>query len=80
MKFEYLSPHVDVFWTKRYVRHRPSGLRTALKRLKREHRLKKCDNNFLKVENLKNKRKPFYPNKAQRRNYNEFYGPMQIPV
>lgn len=80
MKWTYLSPYVDIPWTKRFVRHRPCGLREMLRQQKRKNRLKKCDNNFLKVENLKNARKPFCPHKPQRRNYNKFYRPMQIPA
>lgn len=77
---KFISPYVPIFWTKRFVRHRPCGLHWTLRRLKYKNRVKKRPVLFLIKENIRIRRKPFQPFKPQRRNYNTVYGRMQIPV
>jgi hypothetical protein len=76
----WISPYVKIFWTKRFVNHRPTSLRLKLKRIKYENRINKRPNLFMVKHKIECLRKPYYPHKPQRRNYNSFYRSVQIPV
>lgn len=78
--WKFVSPYVNIHWTKRFVNHRKTSLRLMLKRLKYENRVKKRPSLFLIKCNMNCKRNPFKPYQPQRRNYNTVYGYMQIPV
>lgn len=80
MWFKFLSPYISIFWTKRYVNYKPSSIRTKIQRLKFKHRNTKRIPSFLKIDILKAKRNPYNPLKPQRRNYNNFYRRMELPL
>lgn len=80
LAYKYISPYVAISWTKRFVKHRPCGLRASLRREKYKNRIKKRPILLLVKDCIESRRKPFCPNKPQRRNYNTVYGKMQIPV
>lgn len=76
----YLSPYVTLFWTKRLVRYRPCGLRGKMRMARYKHRIKLRKKAFQIKCDIESLRKPYNPKKPERRNYNTFYGPMQIPL
>ena len=77
---KFISPYVPIFWTKRFVKHRPCGIRGTMRRLKYENRVHKRKNLFQIKCEIECIRKPYWSKKPERRNYNTFYRPMQIPV
>ena len=78
-KWEYISPYVPIFWTKRFVKNRPCGLRWKLRSLKQKNRIQKRKPSFLIKDLISLDRRPYKPFAPQRRNYNTVYGRMQIP-
>ena len=78
--YKYISPYVPIFWTKRYVKNRPSGLRNKLRILRSKNRLHKRPILSQVKCNMYCKRNKFNPFQAERRNYNTVYGRMQIPI
>lgn len=77
--YKYISPYVSIYWTKRFVHHRPVGVRGILRRLRYEHRVQKRKSWFQIKCDQESKRIGVNLS-TQRRNYNSFYRPMQIPV
>ncbi len=78
--YKYISPYVSIFWTKRYVNHRPCGLRSKLKRLRFKNRIHKRPMLFQVKCTMHCKRNKFNPFQAERRNYNTVYRSIQIPI
>jgi hypothetical protein len=77
--FKYISPYISIFWTKRFVRHRPAGVRGTLRRLRYENRVTKRKTWF-QIKCEQESKRIGINLSIQRRNYNSHYRPMQIPV
>lgn len=77
----WISPYVNIYWTKRFVRHRPCGLRGNLRIVRNQNkRIIKRDNLFRIKHKVECLRKPYQPKKPECKNFNSFYRSMQIPV
>ena len=79
-KFIYFSPFIGISWTKRYVRYRPSSIREILRRERNKNRRHKRPINLLVKETIKAKRRKWWINKPQRRNFNTDYNSMKLPI
>lgn len=79
-KWEYISPYVPIFWTKRLVRLRDNSIKSRIRKKRAQLRLKHKPPLFYVKDMVKARRMPFRPHHPQRRNYNTVYGRMQIPV
>ena len=81
LNWTYTTEYENLNWTKRFVRYTRTGIRSMLKRVRKDHRPIKRRNNLCMLEHLINcKRDRFMVYQLQRRNYNTVYRRMQIPV
>lgn len=81
LSWKYISPYININWTKRFVRYTRTGVRSMLKRVRKDHRPIKHRNNLCTQQHQTHcKRDRFMVFQPQRRNYNTVYRSMQIPV
>lgn len=76
---KYISEHVPVLWTKRFVAYRKTSIRCKLRQIRRNNRpvyRRPCGLLIVDMNSWDRKPDPFI--KPQRQNFNEVYRPMQI--